>query len=129
MLAAKNVRALGHKVHAAEEDVLAGRVRSLLRELVGIAAEIGEADDLIALVVVPQNDDLAAQSRPSRGNAAVHGVIWEHKIIVQRTSSCRGCHFWSRFQSRMGYRHLTAAAQTGTGMLKASSDSSRFTAP
>ena len=56
----EDVGALGHEVDAAEEDVLgvaaAGR---LLRELEGVAAEVGELDDLVALVVVAEDDQIA----------------------------------------------------------------------
>src|ERR1700682_3134063 len=45
VLAAENVRALGHKVHAAEEDIAGLRLRSLEGELEGVTAEIGKLDD------------------------------------------------------------------------------------
>jgi len=41
----ENVSAFGHKVYAAEYDVLAGGSGGFLRKLVGVAPEIGEADD------------------------------------------------------------------------------------
>ena len=90
-----------------EDDVFSRRSRSLLRKFVRIAAEISEANDFITLVVVAQNDDVASQDFPGRRNAVIHRMVWKHKIAVQRTSSCRGCHFLSRFQSRMGYREST----------------------
>src|SRR5712692_985719 len=52
MLAAKNVRTFGHKVHAAEDDVAALGLRSLEGKLEGVTTEIGELDDFVALVVM-----------------------------------------------------------------------------
>jgi len=42
VFAAKNVRALGHEVHAAEDDVACLGLRSLEGELEGVTAEIGK---------------------------------------------------------------------------------------
>src|SRR5260370_11851315 len=52
VLAAENVRALGHEVNAAEDDEAALGLRSLEGELEGVTTEIGELDDFVALVVV-----------------------------------------------------------------------------
>ena len=73
--AAENVGAFGHEVDAAKDNVLASGARRLLRKFVGVATIVGEADDLIALIVVPENDALAAQSFAGGGDALVHGVI------------------------------------------------------
>ena len=53
----QDVSALGHEVHAAEHDELAvGLGRGLLRQLEGVSGHIGELNDLIALVVVSENE-------------------------------------------------------------------------
>ncbi len=49
----QNIGALRHKMHAAKNDVFAAGMRRLLRKFVGVAAKIGEANDFIALIVVP----------------------------------------------------------------------------
>ena len=62
MRLAEDVGAFRHEVNAAEEDELGfGARRGLLRELVRIAAKIGELDDFVALVVVTENHQSIAQ--------------------------------------------------------------------
>src|SRR5882762_5484435 len=60
VLTAENVGTFGHEVHAAKDNIAALDLRSLERELEGIATEIGELDDFVALVVMAQNHDIAA---------------------------------------------------------------------
>ena len=52
----ENVGAFGHKMHATKDDIFAASSGSLLRKFVRVAAEIGEADHFIALVMMPQDD-------------------------------------------------------------------------
>ena len=68
--------------------------RGFLRKLVGVAAEIGIANDFIALIVMTQNDAVAAKSLASPTNTFVHGVIGENEIIFQTANwRCRSqCH-------------------------------------
>ena len=58
--ARQHVGAFGHEVHAAKDDVAALGLRGHLREAIRIAAIIGVAHDFIALIMVTQNDALAA---------------------------------------------------------------------
>src|SRR6266567_2808662 len=60
--AAENVRAFRHEVHAAEDDVAALGLRRLVRKLEGVAAEIGEFDDFVALIVMAKDDDVIAEA-------------------------------------------------------------------
>ncbi len=62
MWAAENVRAFGHEVDATENDVAGVGFGGLKRELEGIAPEIGEFDDLVALVVMAKDEDVLAQA-------------------------------------------------------------------
>ena len=58
----EDVGRLGHEVHAAEDDVR--RVRAggrLLGQLEGVAGDVGELDDLVALVVVAEHEDPVAE--------------------------------------------------------------------
>ena len=63
----QDVGALGHEVHAAEDDVRRlGPVGRLLRQLERVAGDVGELDDLVALVVVAEDEDLVAERRLGR---------------------------------------------------------------
>jgi hypothetical protein len=58
----EDVGTLGHEVHAAKEDQVGiTATGGLLGEFEGVAAEIGELDDLVALVVVAEDDELLAE--------------------------------------------------------------------
>jgi hypothetical protein len=62
VVAGEDVGALGHEVHAAEHDVLrVGARRRLLGELERVAGDVGELDHLVALVVVAEDEDVAAE--------------------------------------------------------------------
>ncbi len=52
----QHVGALGHEVHAAENDVPGVSFGSGFRELVAVAGEISEADHLVALVVMAEQN-------------------------------------------------------------------------
>ncbi len=70
VVAREDVGGLGHEVDTAEDDVL--RVRPggrVPRELEGVAGHIGELDDLVALVVVPEDEDLVAELLLGRAGA------------------------------------------------------------
>ena len=69
--AGQDVRGLGHEVDAAEDDEVGLRaVGRELGQLEGVAGEVGVADDLVALVVVAQDDEPAVQLR-LRGDDAL----------------------------------------------------------
>jgi hypothetical protein len=60
--AAENVGALRHEMHAAEQDVLGvATCRRQLTELERIAPEVGKLDDLVALIVVAEDDQPVAE--------------------------------------------------------------------
>ena len=82
MGAAEHVGALGHEVHAAEDDVVGlGVGRGAARQLKRIAAEVGVADDLVALVVMPQDSEARAELRPGLRDAPV-GFLLRHTEIA-----------------------------------------------
>src|SRR5258707_13372803 len=87
-----------HKMHAAKDNVLAPSTGSFLRKLVRVAAEICEADDFVALIVMAENDDLTTQNFPGRADALVHGVIGKDEIVLQTANGSRGTHVVTRFQ-------------------------------
>jgi hypothetical protein len=66
----EDVGRLGHEVHAAEDDELrAGARRGLLGQLEGVSRDVGELDDLVALVVVPQDERPVTQGRSGGAGA------------------------------------------------------------
>ena len=66
----EDVRRLRHEVHAAEEDELGlGPGGGLARELERVARDVGELDDLVALVVVAEHEGPAAQRGAGRAGA------------------------------------------------------------
>src|SRR6266404_382880 len=83
MLAAKNVRALGHKVHAAKDDVAALSLRSLEGQPERVTAEIGELDDFVALVVMAQNHDILAQAGLRGSDAVIKRVVRHKKVRIE----------------------------------------------
>ena len=86
---AQHVGALGHEVHAAEDDVLGVGLGGDLRELVAVAGEVGEADHFVALVVVAEQDGGCAQLRARLGNALVHGVVGKRQVVFKAATRCR----------------------------------------
>ena len=70
MRRAEDVGALGHEVDAAEDDVVRLRVGGgPSRQLERIAALVGEADHVVALVVVAEDDEPLRQLRLRRADA------------------------------------------------------------
>jgi hypothetical protein len=67
MWPAQDIRALGHKMHATEDDIVRFGARGgVLRQLERIAAIIGVFDNLIALIVVSQDNQARTQRRFGR---------------------------------------------------------------
>jgi hypothetical protein len=67
---AQDVGSLGHEVHAAEDDVL--RLRTLgrpLREFEAVAAHVGELNYVLALVMMPEDDEARAELFPRDADA------------------------------------------------------------
>ena len=82
--AQSDVGALGHEMHAAEDDelglALAGRGA---RELQRIAGEVGELDDLVALIVMTEDDQAIAERLLGRRDAGVHLVVREAQEVLR----------------------------------------------
>ena len=76
MRRAQDVGALGHEVDAAKDDELCFVLgRRGVRELQRVADEVGELDDLVALVVMAEDDDARAERLLGCGNPRVHLVV------------------------------------------------------
>lgn len=57
----EDVGGFGHEVYAAEDDVLGfGEFGGFAGELEGVAGDVGEADDVVLLVVVAEDDEFVA---------------------------------------------------------------------
>ncbi len=68
----QNVGALGHEMHTAEDDVVGfGPGRCGLGELERVAGDVGELDDLVALVVVAEDEHPVSEGR-LRGPGTLH---------------------------------------------------------
>src|SRR5439155_25578127 len=78
----ENVGALRHEVHPAKDNIFAACTCGLLRQFVGVSAKIGEADYLVALVMVSKNDDIAPEFLSGRTNAVTHGCIGVDQIVL-----------------------------------------------
>ena len=84
MRAGEHVGRLGHEVHAAEDDV--GGLVVVRREagqLERVTAGIGPLDDLVALVVVAEDQEPLAQLGLRRGDPAVELVRGREGVAVR----------------------------------------------
>ncbi len=79
----EHVSGFSHEVHAAENDVAAVGSSGKLRKLVGVASEIGEPDDFIALIVMAQDNHVASKLLSGGMDTFVHGVIRQDEVIVE----------------------------------------------
>ena len=80
---AQHVGALRHEVHAAEDDELGVGMRAdLPRELVRVAGVVGELDHFVALVVMPEDDEPAAERRLGGGDARVHLLVGQAEVAL-----------------------------------------------
>ena len=68
---------------AAENDVLCIGLRGYFGELVAVAGEVGKADDLVALVVVAEQDGGLAQFGARGCYSLVHGVVRKSEVVFE----------------------------------------------
>src|SRR5713226_2210750 len=83
VLTAENVRAFGHKVHAAEDDVAAFGLGCLEGELEGVAAKISELDDFVALIVMSEDYDILPEAGFGDGDAVIQGIVRHEEIRIE----------------------------------------------
>ena len=83
LVAAENIRALGHEVNAAKNDVLAFGFGGLLGELERIATKIGELHNFVALVMVAENYYVSAKSGLGCGDAVVERGIGHQEVGIE----------------------------------------------
>ena len=101
----QDVRGLRHEVHTAEDDVLGLRPgRRVPGQLEGVARDVRELDDLVALVVVAEDEDLVAELLLGRAGAL-------HQVRVGRRGQVAGA-LDAALAPRVG---LAAEQQQGEG--------------
>src|SRR6267378_3836137 len=83
VLAAENVRAFGHEVHAAENDIAAFGLGGLEGELEGVTAKIGELEDFVAMVMMAQNHDIAVKAGLRGCDAIVQGIVRHEEVRIK----------------------------------------------
>ena len=121
----QDVGRLGHEVHAAEDDALGIRPGGgLLGQLEGVAGDVGELDDLVALVVVAEHErpgrrappwprGPAPRGRGRRGRAGRRGTPrrarWPGRARGRARGAARGC--VSRVRSMRGHVRTPSFAQ------------------
>ncbi len=76
-------------MHAAENYLPRVGFGSEDRQLVGIAVEIGMADHIVALIVVAENDDVAAELFPGCLYALRDLLIGHCEVCFERTGGCQ----------------------------------------
>lgn len=101
----QDVRGFRHEVHTAEDDVLGLRARcGVAGQLEGVARDVGELDDLVALVVVAEHEDLVPEFLLGRAGPL-------HEVRVGRRGQVSGT-LHAALAPRVG---LTAEQQQGEG--------------
>ena len=104
---AQDVGALGHEMHAAEDDELGvGVLADLAGELERVAGVVGELDHLVALVVMAEDDEATAELGLRRGDAAVHLLVGETEVFLGQRLALGDVLFLVRRQNRNEFGHL-----------------------
>src|SRR5581483_3047086 len=86
MRTAENIGALSHKMDATEHDIVSLRAsRRQLRQLERVAPVISIFDNLVALVVMPQDNQSSAQFLLRRSNAPIQLLAIHLRIIARNT--------------------------------------------
>ena len=96
VVAGEDVGGFGHEVDAAEEDIFGlGEFGGFAGELEGVAGDVGEADDVVLLVMVAEDDELVAQFGFSGGNAFDDRGSGKLGVRVgDRLLPVHGCSVW-----------------------------------
>ena len=85
MRPAEDIRALGHEVHAAKDDVLGVLpIAGPLGQLEGVSADVGKLDDLVALVVMPENDETLAEASLELANPLVGLAVGQTGEVLRK---------------------------------------------
>jgi len=104
-------------VHAAEDDVLGvGPGSGLLGELERVAGDVGERDDLVALVVVPQHEDAVAEGGLRRAGALDQSWVGRRREVAGAVDTALGGRVaLAAEQQQRQRRRLDAGGQVEVG--------------
>ena len=95
-------------MHAAKDDELrVGVLADLPGELVGVAGVVGELDHLVALIVMPEDDEAAAERRLRGGDARVHLLVRQADVALRQRLTLGDVLFFVRGQQRNLHAQLT----------------------
>ena len=91
MVFAKDIGRFGHEMNAAEDDIFGLGLRRHYRKLVAVARQIGVADNVVALVMMAENDDALAQFLAGRLDPLVHLRVGHREVIFENLCSFKNC--------------------------------------
>ncbi len=81
----EDVRGLGHEVNPAEDHELGiVLVRSKTGKAERVASPVGELDDLLTLIVVPEDDEPLAEAGTGRGDAPDQSLGGCRVVVVRK---------------------------------------------
>jgi len=113
--AGEDVSAFGHEMHAAENDVSSASLGGLPRKLVGVAPKISEANNLISLVVMSENQHFAAERLLGREEAVFQNAIRKFEITLQTANFGRSAHVHNPLSAPKTYPRGWFAGSTWNG--------------
>src|SRR5256885_11627688 len=104
----RRISALSAMKCTPEDDIAALGLRCLEGEFEGITAEVGELDDLVALVVMAQNDNVVAETGFGGSDAVIEGIVWHQEVGIE-VASYAGFDFGGVEGGRLVYADEDAA--------------------
>ncbi len=91
MVFAKDVGRFGHEMDAAEDDIFGFGLRRHHRKLIAVAGQVGVADNVVALIMMAENDDALAQFLTCRFDPLVHLRVRHREVIFENLCSFKNC--------------------------------------
>src|ERR1700674_1632926 len=83
VFAAEDLCAFRHEMNTTENDITPFGFRGLKGELQRVAAEVGELDDFVSLIVMAQNHDVFAEAGFCGGDTVIQRVVRDEQIRVE----------------------------------------------
>ena len=103
----QHIGAFGHEVHAAEDDEFGfGVLGGLAGETERVADVVGELDHLVALIVMAEDDQPAAERRLGRRDATVELLVGQTEIALRKRLALGDMRFLELRQDRKQRRHV-----------------------
>ena len=124
----QDVGRLGHEVDAAEDDELRlGPTGRIAGQLERVAGDVGELDDLVALVVVSQDEHPLAERRFRRPGALDQVGIGRRRQVARALDAALGGQVGAAPERQQGQVHRRHGAIVETGAMRAAGGSTRLT--